>query len=61
VDFSVRMPKASTMSVLLWRKILEFMLKDGGREYMREKLKELKVRLDKVVKYWVEEEYIREI
>ncbi len=26
-DFSIRMPKSSTMSILLWRKIFHFLIK----------------------------------
>ena len=51
VDFSVRMPKSSTMSLLLWKKIFEFLTKCDS--YMQEKIYELKLRLDKIVKYWV--------
>lgn len=52
MDFNIRMPKSSTMSIILWRKIFHFL--SHCDNYMKDKLLELKLRLDKIIHYWVE-------
>ncbi len=51
LDLNIRIPKSLTTGILIWRKILEFL--SHSDDYFKETIFSLKLRLDKIVKYWV--------
>ncbi len=46
------MPKSSTINIILCHKIFDYLYKNESN--LKEKIHELKVRLDKIIRYWIE-------